>query len=166
MTTNRLIILRGPSGAGKSTIACQLQKDAQTDTLIIEQDYYRHMLLANKPDDKKIVPEMVYVDTMIALKAGYNVILEGIFRKSKYLPAIQRIMKDFVGNTYIYYFNIGFDETVNRHSSRAKSEVFDADEMKEWYHLAEPLGIDHEQYISEDMKIQETIKLIQKQTNL
>jgi hypothetical protein len=33
-------------------VAQALQKHSRTDTLIIDQDYYRHTLLANKPDEK------------------------------------------------------------------------------------------------------------------
>jgi predicted kinase len=163
---NKLIVLRGPSGSGKSTVARALQRDSTQDILIIEQDYYRHTLLASKPDHKAIVPELIYSSAMIALGAGYDVIIEGIFRKEKYKSMFERLQREFEGETYLYYFDIGFEETVARHTTREKSEHFGAEEMNQWYHLAEPLEMESEHIIPEHSAETDTIALIQRQTQL
>lgn len=161
----KLIILRGPSGAGKSSIARRLQHESSAEVIIIEQDYYRHTVLADKPDDKQIVPKMVYTNAAIALEAGYVVIIEGIFGKEKYLPTFKALLQH-AKETHIYYFDISFDETVIRHNTRSKRNLFDADEMRKWYYLAEPLGLKNEQIIHESMSEDETISLITQQTKL
>lgn len=163
---NKLIILRGPSGSGKSTIAHALQEQSHTETLIIDQDYYRHILLGNKPDEKNIVPELVAYNALVALRADYNVIIEGIFRKEKYLKMFERLMQDSAGPSYVYYLDVSFDETAKRHTTRAKSALFSAAEMREWYSLAEPLGVKDEITIPEHMSEADTIRLIRSQTRL
>ena len=162
----KLIVLRGPSGSGKTTVARELQYVSQRDIVIVEQDYFRHDFLANKPDEKNIMPEMIYNNTMTALDAGYDVIVEGIFKKEKYKPMFERLMDAFDGEKYVYYFDIGFDETVRRHGTREKSAMFGAKDMKEWYFMAEPLGIDLEYHILETSGADDTIKLIQSRAGL
>jgi hypothetical protein len=103
---------------------------------------------------------------MIVLGAGYDVIIEGMFKKEKYKPLFERLLRDFDGETYIYYFNISLKETVSRHKTREKSKQFGAKEMKEWYYLAEPLEIGSEYIIPEDSKEEDTVTLIQRQTRL
>jgi len=163
---NKLIILRGPSGAGKSTVARALQNLSHADTLIIDQDYYRHTLLDNKPDDKNLVPELIEHNAHICLQAGYNVIIEGIFRKEKYARMFQKLIEGFTGESYTYYFNISFDETAKRHATRDKAALFTSEKMKEWYSMAEPLGISQENEIPEHMSEAEIIQLIRNQTGL
>ena len=157
----KLIVLRGPSGSGKTTVARELQRASRRDIVIVEQDYFRHDFLVNKPDEKNIMPEMIYNNTMTALGAGYDVIVEGIFKKEKYKPMFERLMDAFDGEKYIYYFDIGFDETVRRHGTREKSAMFSAEDMKEWYFMAEPLDVDSEYHIPGISGADETIKLIQ-----
>lgn len=159
MTNNKLIILRGPSGAGKSTVAKALQK-LNENTIIIEQDHYRHTLLKNRPDPNNIVPKMVFADTMIALNADYDVIIEGIFRKEKYLKMFEQLASEFIGKKYFYYFDISFNETVKRHKTREKSNHFSVEEMKDWYSMTQPLGLVTEQIIHENMSKTEIIELI------
>lgn len=162
----KLIVLRGPSGSGKSTVARQLQHLSSRDTLIVDQDYYRHVLLMNKPDKKSIVPELIYHATITALNAGYDVIVEGIFRKEKYKPMFEKLKGSFDGKTYIYYFNISFEETVVRHGTRDKAALFGPEDMKQWYHLAEPLEIEGEQHIPEHSTQSDTVALIRAQVKL
>jgi predicted kinase len=166
MVSNVLIILRGPSGAGKSTVAKKLQETSSHDTLIVEQDYYRHILLADRPDAKQIVPEIIYTTTLTALEAGYSVIVEGIFNRDKYLSMFQKLADNFRGETYVYYFDVPFDETVKRHSTRDKVALFGVEEMKTWYLLAGPLGTLGEQVIKKESSETETIALIKQQTGI
>jgi predicted kinase len=164
--STKLIILRGPSGSGKSTVARALQQGSSRNILIIDQDYYRHILLDSKPDEKAIVPELIYQNAMITLNAGYDVIIEGIFRKEKYKPMFERLIRDSGSEVHVYYFDISFEETTKRHTTREKSNLFSAEEMKAWYHLGAPLEIEAEQHIPEYSSEQETIALIRAQTEI
>ncbi|HEX8182437.1 MAG TPA: AAA family ATPase [Candidatus Saccharimonadales bacterium] len=158
----KLILLRGPSGAGKSTIARLLQKDSPRSILLIEQDYYRNTVLGGKPDEKSLVPEMVYENALTILSAGYDVIIEGIFRKQKYLPMFEQLMDNHAGENYMFYFDISFEETVRRHSTRSKATQFGRDEMQDWYDLAEPLSTKNEYIIKEASSLTESTKFIKK----
>lgn len=53
-----------------------------------------------------------------------------------------------------------FNETVKRHKTREKSNHFSVEEMKDWYSMAQPLGLVTEQIIHENMSKSEIIELI------
>lgn len=166
MIGTKLIVLRGPSGAGKSTVAKALQQASRRNVLIIEQDYFRHTLLADKPDTKSVVPELVYTEAKLLLDAGYDVVVEGIFRKEKYKPMFERLIEAHSGASYVFYFDIGFEETAKRHATRSKAADFTPDEMKEWFGMAAPLEMSCERVIPEAHTKGQTVSFVRDITKL
>jgi adenylate kinase family enzyme len=163
----KLIILRGPSGAGKSTIAKHLFETTERDVALIEQDYYRQKVV-NHPsgNGKKIREEMFETDIRIALKHGYDVIVEGILQPDKYMPIFEKIWNEHPDENYMFYFDIPFEETLRRHNTRLKSQDFGEDDMKEWYELARRSHLDWEVIIPHESSIEETVAEIQSSTGL
>lgn len=78
----------------------------------------------------------------------------------------QDLVQYFAGDSFVYYLDISFDETVKRHTTRDKSALFIAEEMKEWYFMAEPLGIANEHAIPEHMPEADVIQLMRDETQL
>jgi adenylate kinase family enzyme len=156
----KVIIIRGPSGAGKSTIAKRLQAECKDPILIIEQDYYRHTVLGDRPDDKQLVPKLIYENARTMLDAGYTVIIEGIFRKEKYAPMFNRLVHEHPRKSFVYFLDIDFEETVKRHATREKSKNFGREEMQSWFHMAEPLGFENEIIIPSSSSISESVNVI------
>lgn len=163
---SKLIILRGPSGAGKSTITKRLQETSNKALLIIEQDYYRHTVFGDRSDEKNLIPELVYENASTLLHAGYNILIEGIFRKEKYKPMFERLMREHSGANYVYFLNVSFEETVKRHSTREKSKLFGHQDMQAWYHMAEPLDVDGEIIIEESSSTDESVLRIRDSAGL
>ncbi|ANU09520.1 hypothetical protein A1A1_12082 [Planococcus antarcticus DSM 14505] len=51
------------------------------------------------------------------------VILEEVFVKQRYEEMLHHLIRFYSGNAFIYYFNLSFEKTVERHNSRPRAEV-------------------------------------------
>src|SRR6266404_2310233 len=164
----KLIIIRGPSGVGKSSVARAIKSRSDRPTMWIEQDLFRTLSNEKVPNNLPVV-EMVEANTMIALKHGFDVILEGILNVQK--PGrrnmYNRIFQAHPDENYIFYMEASFDETVRRHDTRPdKREQFGAKDMREWYDLASPTGHEREIVIPEPSSLEETVRTIGKVAGL
>lgn len=165
----KLIVLRGPSGSGKSTIAEELRERCQgVDIAIVEQDYYKSVMLKNTSGDKRrnVVIEMTYQNTLSAIKGGYDVIVEGIFKAEHYREMFEKLVAEHPTENYFYYFDIGLDETLKRHQTRPKRGKFGEEDMRQWYVGQAMLGFPNEVVIGEQSSQQETIERIVAETGL
>jgi len=160
---NRLLILRGPSGSGKTTVAKRLFKIAKRKTALIEQDYYRFIFNpaggGSKPNSD-VIHQMIEHNTIVALQSGYDVILEGILSVKSYAQVIDRIISSHLGSCYIFYFDISFEETIKRHSTKEGSYRYGENERREWYPAAHKSGHRLENLIPEAFTVDQTVKHI------
>jgi len=160
---NCLLILRGPSGSGKTTVAKRLFEMAKRKTALMEQDHYRFIFNpaggGSKPNSV-VIHQMIEHNTMVALKSGYNVILEGILSVKSYEHIIDRIISVHTGSCYIFYFEISFEETVKRHLTKEGNYTYGKAQMREWYPAACKSGHNLENIIPEEYTIEQTVKHI------
>ena len=162
----KLIILRGPSGSGKSTIAKLLFEKAERKICLVEQDYYRFIFKPAGGGSKAngaTTHKMIKNDVLIALKDGYDVILEGILSVKSYEEVLESIFTEHSYENYIFYFDVSFEETVRRHSTRTlKAPKFGEIEMKEWYPDAHKSDHRLEKIIPETFSIEDAMSFIKK----
>ncbi|MGT2832277.1 AAA family ATPase [Streptococcus halotolerans] len=129
-----LVIIRGNSGSGKTSLAHSLQKELGENTLLLSQDLLRRtMLQAHDGFDTPTVPLLLNL-----LDYGFNhhqtTILEGILKSDWYQPVWQRIIERYgLANTYAYYYDLPFYETLKRHNTRDKANEFGEDALKRWW---------------------------------
>ncbi len=160
---NCLLILRGPSGSGKTTVARKLFGMSKRKVALIEQDHYRFIFNpaggGSRPNSD-VIHQMLEHNTSIALQSGYNVILEGILSVKSYEKVIDRVISSHSGNCYIFYFDISFEETVKRHSTKEGNCEYGEAEMREWYPAAHKSGHRLENLIPEVFTIDQTVSHI------
>lgn len=188
MRQTKLIILRGPSGSGKTTTSKILFDGAKKRTALIEQDYYRFIFNppgGGKKPNSDTIHKMIKNDVLIALQDGYDVILEGILSVKAYDKVLEDIFAQHPKENYIFYFDIGFEETVKRHKARQQAaqnngnnklvqdekrglrlQQFGEKEMQEWYSAAHKSNHSLEKIIPETFSVEETISYIKKITKL
>ncbi len=168
-TETKLIILRGPSGSGKSTIAKMLFKNAGQKVCLIEQDHYRFIFKPAGGGSKAngaTIHKMIKDNVLTALRDGYDVILEGILSVKSYGAVLESIFTEHPDENYIFYFDISFEETLRRHTTRdPKENSFGEEEMKEWYPDAHRSNHELEKIIPETFSIKETVQFIEKTSN-
>ncbi len=165
----KLIILRGPSASGKSSVASEIRKRcAGTDIALVDQDYFKLVVCdgSSRERRREAVSAMLLQNTLIALRCGYHVIMEGLINADHYKPMFDEIFRQHPQENFVYFFDISFDETLKRHAGRSKSDEFGAKEMKEWYVGVKPLGIEGEAIIGESATLEQTVERILVDTGL
>lgn len=156
-STTKLVVLRGNSGSGKSTTAQEIRQRVGRGVAWIEQDYLRRILL--REHDRPGVPNIGLIDqtARYALDHGYHVVLEGIFYTPHYGEMLHQLIADHAGITGVYYFQLPFDETIRRHSTRPLAKVVNAEQMRDWYHPCDLLGVPGEQVIDISSTLTDTV---------
>lgn len=161
----KLIILRGNSGSGKSIVARAIQERISPHPVLIEHDHFRRKILKEKEGPDSINAELIYRTVAYAFEHDRNVIIEGIMRMGYYKDLFDRLMTLNQGETYFYYFDVSFDETLRRHNS--KEDVnFGEEAMRRWFKQDDHSGYENEIVIPETNSFEETVAQIITQTNL
>ncbi|MEV6275077.1 AAA family ATPase [Nocardia sp. NPDC051832] len=137
MTT--LVVLRGNSGSGKSTVAHEVQRRFERGALlVVPQDIVRRRMLReeDKPDGSNV--DLIAHIATFGLERGLIVLVEGILRASRYGPMLQRLSA-VADHTLCYAYDLSFEETTRRHTTRPQSAEFGTAEMRSWYRGWDPL---------------------------
>lgn len=61
---------------------------------------------------------------------------------------------------FAYYFDISFQETLNRHKEKPNAHKFKEKEIRQWWNEKDLLGIIHEICIKEKLSLNEVIDMI------
>lgn len=155
-----LIILRGNSGSGKTTTAKLLQQRLGEDTMLVSQDVVRREMLHTEDTAGNPAIELIYDLCSYGRKIGYTVILEGILSTKKYGDMLARLLADFAGNHYVYYFDVSFEETVRRHFTKPNFHEFGEAEMRAWWKEKDYLGVPGEVLIDENMSQKDVVQMM------
>lgn len=131
--SSMLVVIRGNSGSGKSTIARMLQTRLGKLTAVLQQDHFRKVIYHEREQESLAHAELLEIAAIHCLNRGHNVILEGIFNASRYGGMLERVAAH-TDDARFYSFDLAFEETVNRHSTRPQASEFSDKDMRGWYH--------------------------------
>jgi predicted kinase len=163
--TQRLIIIRGNSASGKSTIAKMVRERLGPKTMLVSQDLIRREILFVSDETRNPAIELMYKLVMWGKELGYDVILEGILSIGKYGEMLEKIVKDFDGETYAYYFDISFEETMRRHNTKDIAHIIDEEKMRSWRKESDRMNIHNERTITDEQTQNEIVDLILNELN-
>jgi hypothetical protein len=101
------------------------------------------------------------MNVKFCLDRGYLVIVEGIFNADTYREMFSRLI-DEAPSTSIFYLDISFNETLNRHETKAEhlKQAFGEEEMMSWYKEKDFLSMEGEIILSEDKTEKESLNII------
>ena len=157
----KLIILRGNSGSGKTTVARLLQEKFGSNTMRISHDMVRKEILYtwSREGIEKSLPLMTEL-----LRYGRQhsevTILEGILPCPEYLPLFAAALEEYGQDIYSYYYDLPFEETLRRHSTKPNREAFGEAEMRRWWKEKDYLNIIPQTILGQELGIEETVELI------
>lgn len=155
----KLIIMRGNSGSGKSTVASRARALSDKKSDAARTRFYTSKNV-KKENDGPIVAELIGELTLYAKRWNYDtVIIEGILPTEKYGDILKGLLSKF-DESYVFYLDIPFEETVRRHRTRNKSHEFDENDMKKWWCEKDYLGVDDEQILGENYTEDELVDKI------
>lgn len=160
--STRLVILRGDSASGKTTTALALREKLGPKVALVHQDYFRREILSNvdRPQRSRDASILIVGAAREALNLGYDVILDGIFNLRDYSALFERLHDDHCGETRIYQFDIGLDETIRRHAGRPLSNEFGEDKIRDWYDGWQPLPWHDETRVGGDVSTKDLVTSI------
>lgn len=160
MKGGRLFIIRGNSASDKSTIAKKLQLELGYGTMLIPQDVIRREIVRVKDEPNNPAIELIKLIAMYGKEIGYDVILEGILSSNRYGAMIRDLVDEFGKNTYAYYYDVSFEETLRRHSLKPIASEYGEKQMREWWQEKDYLKIKKEKIISENMNVEDIVAMI------
>ena len=160
-TSCRLIVLRGPSAAGKSTVARELARTCPDKVAILEEDYFRRVILQRKDEDRVACGRMLRASALAALASGYHVVLEGILAAGHYGSTITDLATRSPRESFLYYFDVSLEETLHRHQSKPIASEVPPASLRDWYGAASPLGHPGEMIIPETFTLTQAVRFIQ-----
>ena len=147
----KLIILRGNSGSGKTTTAKNLKQAlSPKQSLLISQDVVRREMLRVKDYPDNLAIELMKRMALYGNETCEYVIIEGITRKEVYASFFEELLAIF-DQTYCYYFDMPFEETVRRHSQRPNAQEISREDLKRWWNDNDLLNFEFEKRIPQSM---------------
>jgi adenylylsulfate kinase-like enzyme len=158
---NRLIVIRGNSGSGKSTLAKELRLrmvELGVNTALIGQDYIRRVVLMESDVEGGNNIDLIEKIVNFSFDRGYSVILEGILASKRYGVMLTGLITRF--DSHVYYMDISFEETLRRHETKDNAHEFGEKEMCQWWIEKDMVRCEGEKVITEEMSLDESIKLI------
>jgi len=161
-----LIVLRGNSGSGKSTTARELRARAGRGVALVEQDYLRRILLREHDVAGGVNIGLIDQTVRYALDNEYSVILDGILNSAHYGKMLRALVDDHAGSTWLYYFDVPFEETIRRHATRPQASEFSGEDMRGWYRVRDLLEFVEERVVPESDSLAATVDRIAAETSL
>lgn len=158
---SKLIILRGNSGSGKTTVARKLQEKLGPNTMRISHDMVRMEILHvwSKEGVERSLPLMIEL-----LKYGKShsefTVMEGVLPAADYRPLFETAVAEYGENIFAYYYDIPFEETLRRHSTKPNRNDFGEEAMRRWWQEKDYLDIIGETIFGEDITLDEAVKKI------
>jgi len=157
----KLILLRGNSGSGKTTAAKLLQERFGPNTMRISHDMVRMEILHTHGREgvEKSEPLMIHL-----LKYGKRhsevTILEGILPAKDYHRLFETAVEEYGQNIFAYYYDIPFEETLRRHSTKPNRGDFGEADMRRWWMEKDYLSCISETILKQDLKLEDAVELI------
>jgi adenylylsulfate kinase-like enzyme len=156
----KVIVIRGNSGSGKTTAAHRLRRElldrGRQAVAVVEQDYFRRVVLKEKEEAGAEALALIRLVATWALARGFDVIVEGILSAEKYGDMLAGLMA-LADESYAFYYEVSFDETVRRHATKPNAHEFGEDAMREWWLERDVLGIDGETILTESLSLDDAV---------
>lgn len=157
----KLIILRGNSGSGKTSVAKALQKKLGSNTMLLSHDMIRMQVLnvCGKEGIQKSLPLMIDL-----LKYGRQhsdfTILEGILDSTEYRLLFETAVSEYGSNIFAYYYDLPFEETLLRHSTKPNRFDFGEEDMQRWWKEKDYISIIPETVFKKDLSFENAVETI------
>lgn len=162
----KLIILRGNSGSGKTTVARALQEKFGPNTMLLSHDMVRRDILHTSGEESIVRSEQLMISLLQYGRENSEItILEGILPAKEYRKLFERAVKEYGGNIFAYYYDLPFEETLLRHSTKPNRNDFGEADMRRWWQEKDFLPMIPEKILYKDLGFQEGVEMIYRQVS-
>ncbi|MCT1905066.1 kinase [Oceanobacillus sojae] len=157
---SKLIIIRGNSGSGKTTTSKKLQNYLGHGTLLVSQDVVRREMLKVQDREGNLSIDLIRQIAEYGKDKCEFVIVEGILYESHYGEMLRHLIRFYHQETFTYYFDLSFEETVARHNNRSKKMEFGEESLQAWWKPNDYLDVEEETLLTNDMSQDDVMELI------
>ncbi len=158
---SKLIILRGNSGSGKTTVAKELQDRFGFNTMLLSHDMIRMEVLHVWSKEGIVKSEPLMIELLKYGKEHSEVtIMEGILPSDNYRRLFETAVEEFGENIFAYYYDLPFEETLLRHSTKPNRNDFGEAEMRRWWREKDFLPMIPETVLGQDLSVEDAVEMI------
>ena len=156
-----LITIRGNSGSGKTVLATKLQEKLGPNTMLISHDMIRMKILHvwGKEGVEKSLPLLIYLLQYGKVHSEYT-ILEGILPFTDYKSVFDAAIVEYDTNIYSYYYDLPFEETLQRHNTKPNKDDFGEADMRRWWKEKDYLTNIPERIFNKDLSLNDAISIV------
>ena len=163
----RLIIIRGNSGSGKTSVAKALQTKFGPNTMLISHDMIRMQILHVWGNDGIEKSESLMINLLKYGRENSEItILEGILNSKEYNLLYETAVKEYGSNIFAYYYDLPFEETILRHSTKPNRKDFDEEDMRKWWNEKDYLSIISETIFGKEIGLEDAVECIYQQVTV
>ena len=157
----KLVILRGNSGSGKTAVSKALQQKFGPNTMLVSHDMVRMDMLHvwGQEGVEKSLPLMAAL-LCYGCEHSQVTILEGILPAAEYAPLFREAAALFGENLFAYYYDIPFDETLRRHSTKPNRNDFGEEDLRRWWKDKDLLPDIKETILNETVSFDDAVEMI------
>jgi len=157
-----LVILRGNSASGKTAVAQGIRSRFGRGIAIIGQDVIRRDILKERDLPAGANIGLIDLTARYALDYGFHVIVEGILDAGRYGAMLRKLIADHLGASRVYYFDVSFEVTLERHATKPQAAEYGAPEMRQRFRPLVLLDIPDlpDSIIPESASLERTISLV------
>ncbi len=157
----KLILLRGNSGSGKTSVAKALQRKFGPNTMLISHDMIRMEILHAWGAEGVIKSEPLMIHLLQYGRENSEItIMEGILPSKEYRRLFETAVREYGQDIFAYYYDIPFEETLLRHSTKPNRNDFGESEMKSWWREKDFLPVISETILTRELSLQDTVDRI------
>ena len=161
---HKLIILRGNSGSGKTSVAKALQQKFGPNTMLLSHDMIRMNILHVWSTEGILKSEPLMINLLKYGKANSKItIMEGVLPADAYKRLFETAVEEYGQNIFAYYYDLPFEETMIRHSTKPNRNDFGEADMRRWWREKDYLPMIQEKILYKDLSFEDTVSMIYNQ---
>ncbi|EZH66592.1 hypothetical protein DH09_11775 [Bacillaceae bacterium JMAK1] len=128
--------------------------------MVVSQDAVRRDMLKVNDVDGNLSIELIKQIAEYGNGKCEVIIVEGILNTYRYKEMLEELIASFEGNAYSFYFDLSFEETVQRHHSRSKKNDFGEDSLRRWWNAHDYLDEHTDIRVTDEMSQEDILALI------
>ncbi len=140
-------------------MAKQIREISSRKIAYIEQDNIRRTILKEKETDDGVNIKLISQIVEFSLEHGYDVLLEGMLNYNRYGEMLEKLIRK-TSETYIYYFDVSFEETLRRHATKPIANDVSESDLRQCFKPGDRYGHPNEIIIPESFSATQAAQLI------
>lgn len=148
----------------KASVAKALQRKFGSNTMLLSHNMVRIEILHVWGQEGIIKSEPFMINLLKYGKANSEItILEGVLPAKEYNKLFETAVEEYGQNIFAYYYDLPFEETLARHSTKPNRNDFGESDMRRWWKERDFLPMILEKVLDKDVSFEDAIEMIYNQ---